>query len=202
MDFTETQAEILVNAWALSSRGCGQVLEAVGLPGRHRAGRGGLARTAQRGRRPVDLVVDARGGGGARHERATPRRPRRPELMVELLPQPHGFEGFAGVEVGPHSPHLSVSYPVHQADLALDRGAAVLALANNPEHASDADPHDRRRPGNLQPATPPKSRSLPRSTSSMPPTRDRWPPWHPPAKRTRTPDPHGKAPRALSCRGD
>jgi hypothetical protein len=26
MEFTETQAEILVNAWALSSRGCGQVL--------------------------------------------------------------------------------------------------------------------------------------------------------------------------------
>ena len=26
MEFTETQAEILVNAWALSSRDCGQVL--------------------------------------------------------------------------------------------------------------------------------------------------------------------------------
>jgi hypothetical protein len=26
MDFTETQAAILVNAWALSGKGCGQVL--------------------------------------------------------------------------------------------------------------------------------------------------------------------------------
>ena len=32
MDFTETQAEILVNAWALSSKGCGQVLEAWAYP--------------------------------------------------------------------------------------------------------------------------------------------------------------------------
>jgi hypothetical protein len=27
MEFTETEQEILVNAWALSSRGCGQVVE-------------------------------------------------------------------------------------------------------------------------------------------------------------------------------
>jgi hypothetical protein len=32
MDFTETQAEILVNAWALSSKGRGQVLEAWAYP--------------------------------------------------------------------------------------------------------------------------------------------------------------------------
>ena len=32
MEFTETQAEILVNAWALSSKGCGQVLEAWAYP--------------------------------------------------------------------------------------------------------------------------------------------------------------------------
>ena len=32
MEFTETQAEILVNAWALSSRGSGQVLEPWAYP--------------------------------------------------------------------------------------------------------------------------------------------------------------------------
>jgi hypothetical protein len=32
MEFTESQAEILVNAWALSSKGCGQVLEDSAVP--------------------------------------------------------------------------------------------------------------------------------------------------------------------------
>ena len=32
MEFTETQAEILVNAWALSGRGCGQVLKPEAYP--------------------------------------------------------------------------------------------------------------------------------------------------------------------------
>ena len=45
MDFTETQAEILVNAWLLAREGKGQVLEDWAEPGRERAGRGRLART-------------------------------------------------------------------------------------------------------------------------------------------------------------
>jgi hypothetical protein len=35
MEFTETQAEILVNAWLLSKKGCGQVLMPWAYPDAH-----------------------------------------------------------------------------------------------------------------------------------------------------------------------
>ena len=60
MEFTRNASEILVNAWALSSRGCGQVLTPEAYPDAIELADAGWLERRTRGRRPIDLVVDAR----------------------------------------------------------------------------------------------------------------------------------------------
>ena len=82
MDFADTQAGILTNAWLLSRAGCGQVLEPWAYPERSAARKSRLARAPLR-RRDGRLVValDRPGGGGARHERPQRERQGPRELM-------------------------------------------------------------------------------------------------------------------------
>jgi hypothetical protein len=90
MEFTETQAEILANAYWLARDGRGQVLERWAYPDAVPLEEAGWLE-----RRHVDATGDwswhwtPQAEGGARHERPTPRRPRRPELM-RAPPRKHG----------------------------------------------------------------------------------------------------------------
>ena len=103
MEFTETQSRRSSSTRGRWPAGAsGQVLEAVGGA----RTRNELADAGWLERRTVDetarrLVVDAAGRSGARHERATPRRPRGHELMLQSRPSKHGHRPpLAGVPEG------------------------------------------------------------------------------------------------------
>ena len=64
MEFTETEQDILVNAWLLARKGCGQVLEPYMYPEACRLTDAGWLE-----RRYVDATGDRRGSGPVRRRR-------------------------------------------------------------------------------------------------------------------------------------
>ena len=84
MEFTETEQEILVNAWLLAREGKGQVLEDWAEPeAQQLADAGWLERRHGRRERGHVLVLDSAGRVCARHERTTAHRPGGHELMAD-----------------------------------------------------------------------------------------------------------------------
>ncbi len=102
----DSEQDILVKAWLLAREGKGQVLEAWADPTRNE-----LADAGWLERRTVDATGDTcwfwthAGRGGARHERATPRRTGGHELMLQSRPSKHGHRPpLAGVPRGEDHP--------------------------------------------------------------------------------------------------